>query len=90
MHMHSNEGDIKMHKNPVTIVLISYTLSKLYVDIKLDIFNMKFNYLFYLPMQLWASKNALPKPPKPGPGIPPTYVMVFFVINDVKWEELVL
>ena len=52
MHMHSNEGDIKMHKNPVTIVLISYTLSKLYVDIKLDIFNMKFNYLFYLPMQL--------------------------------------
>ena len=52
MYMHSNEGDIKMHKNPVTIVLIRYTLSKLYVDIKLDIFNMKFNYLFYLPMQL--------------------------------------
>ena len=40
--MHSNEGDvIKMHPNRVTIVLMSYTLSKLYVDIKFDIFNLK-------------------------------------------------
>ena len=38
-----------MHQNLVTIVLMSYTLSKLYVDIKFDIFNMKFkNHLFYL------------------------------------------
>ena len=44
MHVHSiNEGDvIKMHQHLVTIVLISYTLSKLYVDIKFDMFNMKF------------------------------------------------
>ena len=48
MHVHSNEGDvIKMHQNCVTIVLMSYTLSKLYVDIKFDMFNMKFkNHLF--------------------------------------------
>jgi hypothetical protein len=48
MHVHSNEGDvIKMHQNFVTIVLMSYTLSKLYVDIKFDMFNMKFkNHLF--------------------------------------------
>jgi hypothetical protein len=32
-HVHSNEGDvIKMHQNLVTIVLMSYTLSKLYVE----------------------------------------------------------
>jgi hypothetical protein len=32
MHVHSNEGDvIKMHQNCVIIVLMSYTLSKLYV-----------------------------------------------------------
>jgi hypothetical protein len=48
MHVHSNEGDvIKMHQNVVTIVLMSYTLSKLYVDMKFDMFNMKFkNHLF--------------------------------------------
>ena len=52
MHVHSNEGDvIKMHQNLVTFVLMSYTLSKLYVDIKFDMLNMKFkNHLFYLPM----------------------------------------
>ena len=34
MHVHSNEGDvIKMHPNFVIIVLMSYTLSKLSVDI---------------------------------------------------------
>jgi len=34
MHVHSTEGDvIKMHQNLVTIVLMSYTFSKLYVDI---------------------------------------------------------
>ena len=50
MHVHSNEGDvIKMNQNLTTIVLMRYTLSKLYVDIKFDIFNMKFkNRLFYL------------------------------------------
>ena len=50
MHVHSNDGGaIKMQKNIITIVLMSYTLSKLYVDIKFDIFNMKFkNHLFYL------------------------------------------
>ena len=48
MHVHSNEGDvIKMHQNFVTIELMSYTLSKLYVDIKVDMLNMKFkNHLF--------------------------------------------
>jgi hypothetical protein len=50
MHVHSNEGDvIKMHQN---LVLMSYTLSKLYVDIKIDMLNMKFkNPLFYLPYE---------------------------------------
>jgi hypothetical protein len=50
MHVHSNDGDvIKLHQNLVTIVLISYILSKLYVDIKFDMFNMKFkNHLFCL------------------------------------------
>jgi hypothetical protein len=34
MHVHSNEGDvIKMHQNLVTIVLMSYILIKLSVDI---------------------------------------------------------
>jgi len=34
MHVHSNEDDvIKMHQNRVTIVLMSYTLIKLSVDI---------------------------------------------------------
>jgi hypothetical protein len=53
MHVHSNEGDvIKMHQNIVTIVLMRYTLSKLYVDIKFDMFNVKFkDLLFYLPME---------------------------------------
>jgi hypothetical protein len=38
---------IKVHEHFVTIVLMSYTLSKLYVDIKFDMFNMKFkNHLF--------------------------------------------
>jgi hypothetical protein len=42
MQVHSNEGDvIKMQQNLVTIVLMSYALSKLYVDIKFDIFNLK-------------------------------------------------
>jgi len=52
MHAHSNEGYvINIHQNLVTIVLISYPLSKLYVDIKFDILNMKFkNHLFYLAM----------------------------------------
>ena len=49
MHVHSNDDEnIKMHENLVTIILMSYTLSKLYVDIKFDVFNLKFrNHLFY-------------------------------------------
>jgi hypothetical protein len=59
MHVHSNEGDvIKMHQNLVTIVLMSYTLSKLYVDITFDMFNMKFkNHLFYLPLAIGQVDN---------------------------------
>ena len=59
MHVHSNEGDvIKMHQNLVTIVLMSYTLSKLYVDIKFDMFNMKFKYhLFYIPLAIGQVDN---------------------------------
>ena len=41
MYVYSNECDIKMHHNLVTIEVMSYTLSKLRVDIKFDIFNMK-------------------------------------------------
>ena len=57
MHVHSNEADvIKIHHNRVTIVLMSYILSKLYVDIKLDMLNMKFkNHLFYLSKD-WKAK----------------------------------
>ena len=64
MHVHSNEGDVtKMHQNLVTIVLMSYTLSKLYVDIKFDMFNMKFkNHLFYLPLAIGQVDN-LASPP---------------------------
>ena len=64
MQVHSNEDDvIKMHQNRVTIALMSYTLSKLYVDIKFDMFNMKFkNNLFYLPLAIWQVDN-LASPP---------------------------
>ena len=64
MHVHSNEGDvIKMHQHLVTIVLMSYTLSKLYVDIKFDMLNMKFkNHLFYLPLAIGQVDN-LASPP---------------------------
>ena len=59
MHVHSNDGDvIKLHQNLVTIVLISYILSKLYGDIKFDMFNMKFkNHLFYLPLAIGQVDN---------------------------------
>jgi hypothetical protein len=64
MQVHSNEGDvIKMQQNLVTIVLMSYTLSKLYVDIKFDMFNMKFkNHLFYIPLAIGQVDN-LASPP---------------------------
>lgn len=42
MHVHSSQNDVnKMHQNLVTIVVMTYTLSKLRVDIKVNIFNMK-------------------------------------------------
>jgi hypothetical protein len=55
MHVHSNDDEnIKMHENLVTIILMSYTLIKLYVDIKFDVFNLKFrNHLANLHMG-WA------------------------------------
>ena len=64
MHVHLNEGDvIKMLQNLITIGLISYTLSKLYLDIKFDMFNMKFkNHLFYLPLAIGQVDN-LASPP---------------------------
>jgi hypothetical protein len=48
--VHSNDDEnIKMHENLVTIILMSYTLSKFYVDIKFDVFNLKFrNHLFMI------------------------------------------
>ena len=27
--------------------------------------------------------------PKPGPGIPSAYTVIFFVINDLKWEVFI-
>jgi len=59
MYVHSNEGDVfKIHQNLVAIVLTSYILSKLYVDIKFDMYNMKFkNHLFYLRTILTSNRN---------------------------------
>ena len=55
MHVHSSEGDVnKMHQNLVTIVVMTYTLSKLHVDIKVNIFNMKVkNHLFSLTLYMY-------------------------------------
>jgi len=58
MHVHSNEGDvIKMHQHRVTIVLMSYPLSTLYVDIKFDMFNP----LDAKPFSLISAKGFLVK-----------------------------
>ena len=47
MHVYSNECDvIKIHQYLETIEEMSYTLSKLHVDIKFDIFKMKFNIIY--------------------------------------------
>ena len=42
----------------------------------------------------WELINGLTRPhicawPSPGPGFPTSYVMVFFVFNDLRWEEVV-